>query len=130
MPTLVPEYKDLNYGNAAFKELRHGCLLPFVQNTSYASLFAIKLEKLPVSDKITVLRQKNVCQASYQSLQTAITKQVCKNHNLYPIHFSGLSICSSFCSVALSLIPSTFLSSYFSLMFLSIWWRYPTFEFW
>ena len=69
MPTLVPEYKVLNYGSAAFKELRHGCLLPFVQNTSYASLFAIKLEKLPVSDKITVLRQKK-CLLSIISIVT------------------------------------------------------------
>ena len=44
VPTLVSEYKVLNYGNAAFKELCHGCLLPFVLNASYASLFAVKLE--------------------------------------------------------------------------------------
>ena len=92
MPTLVPEYKVLNYGNAAFKELRHGCLLPFVQNTSYASLFAIKLEKLPVSDKITVLRQKNVCQASYQSLQTAITNKFAKTTICIPFN---LQVCPS-----------------------------------
>ena len=92
----------------------------------------MKLERLPVSDKITVLCQTNYAsKASYQSLQTTITEQVCKNHTFYLIQSSSsLSILSSFCSVALSFIASTFLSSYFSLMFLSIWWRYPTFEFW
>ena len=58
--------------------------------------------------------KKNVSQASYQSLQTTITEQVCKNHNLYAIQSSSsLSIRSSFCSVALSFIPSPFCEQLF-----------------
>ena len=35
------------------KGLWHGCVVQFLDNTSYAYLFAMELEKLPVKDKIT-----------------------------------------------------------------------------
>ena len=33
--------------------LKHRCIVQFLDNTSYAYLFAMDLEKLPVKDKIT-----------------------------------------------------------------------------
>ena len=41
------------------KELCHACSVQFVQNASYAPLFAMKTEKLPVNEKITGLSQTN-----------------------------------------------------------------------
>ena len=68
----------------------------FFLNASYASLFTMKLEKLPANDKI-------ISKASYQSLQTTkmnfeklLGEQVFKNHN-----FNLLQVCPS-------LLPYTF----------------------
>ena len=44
-----------------FKGLCHACSVQFVQNASYALLFAMKIEKLLVNDKITGLSQTNQC---------------------------------------------------------------------
>ena len=49
------------------KGLCHACSVQFVQNASYALLFAMKIEKLLVNDKITGLSQTNQCRT--QSLR-------------------------------------------------------------
>ena len=62
----------VRYG-VLIKGLCHGCPVYFVFNAIYESLFSMKLDKLPVNDKITSLCQtKYVSKASYQSLQTTI----------------------------------------------------------
>ena len=66
-------------------------------NAIHAPLFAMKLEKIPVNDKITVSCQtKCVSQTSYQWLQTTkmnfeklLGGQVFKNHNYNPFHSSS-----------------------------------------
>ena len=66
-------------------------------NAIYASLFAMKLEKIPVNDKITASCQtKFVSQTSYQWLQRTkmnfeklLGGQVFKNHNYNPLHSSS-----------------------------------------
>ena len=80
--------------------LCHGCLIHFVSyvsNAIHAPLFAMKLEKIPVNDKITASCQtKYVSQTSYQWLQTTKTnfekllgEQFFKNHNYNPFHYSS-----------------------------------------
>ena len=66
-------------------------------NAIHASLFAMKLEKIPVNDKITASCQtKFVSQTSYQWLQRTkmnfeklLGGQVFKNHNYNPLHSSS-----------------------------------------
>ena len=74
-------------------------------NAIHASLFAMKLEKIPVNDKITASCQtKFVSQTSYQWLQRTkmnfeklLGGQVFKNHNYNPLHSSSsFSILASY----------------------------------
>ena len=66
-------------------------------NAIHAPLFAMRLEKIPVNDKITASCQtKFVSQTSYQWLQTTkmnfeklLGGQVFKNHNYNPFHSSS-----------------------------------------
>ena len=96
------------YIDEVLKGLWHGCLVEFLDNTSYAYLCAMELEKLPVKDKITascqILYVQYVCIAWFQTYQTTMNfenlfgLQVFKNHNCNPFQSSlSLSIRFSFC---------------------------------
>ena len=61
-PRSAPEYGVL------LKGLCHGYLFYFVFNAIYASLFAMKLDKLPVNDKITSFVSNKVCLQSIISI--------------------------------------------------------------
>ena len=96
------------YIDEVLKGLWHGCLVQFLDNTSYAYLCAMELEKLPVKNKITascqILYVQYVCIAWFQTYQTTMNfenlfgLQVFKNHNCNPFQSSlSLSIRASFC---------------------------------
>ena len=96
------------YIDEVLKGLWHGCLVQFLDNTSYAYLCAMELEKLPVKDKITascqILYVQYDCIAWFQTYQTTMNfenlfgLQVFKNHNCNPFQSSlSLSIRASFC---------------------------------
>ena len=62
-------------------------LLHFVINANYASLFAMKLEKLPVNDKITAWYETNMSltlQTTKMNFEKRLGYQVFKNQNCNP----------------------------------------------
>ena len=93
----------VRYG-VLLKGLCHGYLFYFVFNAIYASLFVMKLDKLPVNDKITSFVSNKVCLQSIISIFSNNNNELWKivrlkkKNNCNPFQSSSsFSISASFC---------------------------------
>ena len=115
----------------------HGCLVHFVNNAIYTSLFAIilnlQMEKLQLHIKhICLLR--NIAKSPNNKIKfekKMLCKHVFKIRSCNPLQSSSsLSIRSSGFPFSVLFIPSfNVLGDYF-IYYLSVWWQFSLLEFW
>ena len=121
----VEKKKETNWSNAILKELCHVCLVHFVKNAIYASIFAMKLEKITAKSQLCVKQNIspkhhiNRYKRQQMNFEKLLGAQVLKNHNCNPLRIqSSSSLSFVLYLLCHSFLPLTcFLSGYYFTQF-------------